>query len=274
MLLLNLALADPYFPGGQVPPPAGTLPPEISINLENNTLLRSSNISIPLIATPGGLSASTGVGMFDNVWYEDDWQEGNFTIPNLEPVSLASLESLRWNITSVNLASLSGNITLAGVPDGNHTLTVFAEAEGNVIDFPYADYFYIVGSSSVNFTVDSVTPTISFLSSEQNKTYDTRDVTLGFVLNKPASQIIYCLDNKGNVTVKADSSLTLDNLSNGEHNVTIYSVDEYGVVSAPSTVYFSVEPSPTLAIIVVASTAALVAVLSVGLLVCRKRRKH
>lgn len=60
------------------------------------------------------------------------------------------------------------------------------------------------------------------------------------------------------MTANSNSSLTLDNLSNGEHNVTIYAQDEYGIISAPSTVYFNVKVFPTVTVIAVASTIAIV----------------
>ena len=42
-------------------------------------------------------------------------------------------------------------------------------------------------------------PTISFLQSDQNRTFNTNNVTLSLNLNKPVSQITYNLDNEGNL---------------------------------------------------------------------------
>ena len=123
---------------------------------------------------------------------------------------------------------------------GNHTITVFASGAGNFVS-ENTFYVYDIGSSSsVNFTIDSLLPTISF-TTIQNKTYDTAKVVLDFSVNKPVSQILYSLDNQANVTNNSNVSLALDNLPNGEHNVTIYAKDQYGVISAPNTMYFSVK---------------------------------
>jgi hypothetical protein len=126
-----------------------------------------------------------------------------------------------------------------------------------------------VGSSSVNFTVDSVLPTISFKSA-QNKNYDTANVVLDFVVNKPVSKVFYSLDNQDNVTANGNGSLSLDNLSIGEHNVTMYAKDEYGIISAPNTMYFSVKVFPTVTVLAIAATVAILAI--VGLLVYHKRK--
>jgi hypothetical protein len=79
-------------------------------------------------------------------------------------------------------------------------------------------------------------------------------------------------------TTNKDTSLTLPNLSDGEHNVTIYAQDEFGVISAPSTVYFNVKVFP-FATIVAVSGAVIVVVIIAGLLVYfthvkRKRRPY
>jgi hypothetical protein len=263
MPLSNFAFAESIAYGGYASPPAGTPLPQISINLENNTLLRSSNVSLS-VAVNSGKDTNTLL----NVWYEDDWQESNFSVFEYAP----------WfdnGFFPVN--SYSGNITLAGIPDGEHTLKIVADASGIFFCGQYSYTFDVVGASSINFTVDTVVPTISFLPSNQNTTYASSNVTLGFVVNKPVSQVIYSLDNRGDQTVNSNSTLTLTDLPNGEHNVTIYSQDEYGVRSAPSTVYFNVnapmqKPFPIPIVATASGTATIVAV-CVGLLLYRRHRK-
>ena len=135
-------------------------------------------------------------------------------------------------------------------------------------------YVYeIVGSSSVNFTVDSVLPTIS-LASAQNKTYDSANVVINLTLNKPVSKIIYSLDNQGNLTSNSNVALVLDNLGNGEHIATVYAQDEYGLVSAPSTIYFTVKVSPTISILTVSTIAVIIAVAVSGLVFYLKKNKR
>ena len=68
-------------------------------------------------------------------------------------------------------------------------------------------------------------------------------------------------------------NVTLTGLTIGKHNVTVYAWDTAGNVGASETIIFTIaEPFP--AVPVAAASAASVAVLSVGLLVYFKKRKH
>ena len=137
------------------------------------------------------------------------------------------------------------NITLCGVSEGNHTLTVYAHEDGYYIDRKIFT-IYVNGDRNVttNFVVDPP-PTISF-STPQNQTYDTSNVTLGFMANKPISNINYSLDNHENVTANSDTAITINNVLNGKHNVTVYAQDAAGVSSVPGTFIFNVNtPVPS-----------------------------
>ncbi len=48
---VNLSLANPYFHGGQTPPPTGTEQPKIIVTLENNSIFLSNNITFKVTAT-------------------------------------------------------------------------------------------------------------------------------------------------------------------------------------------------------------------------------
>ena len=75
--LFNYATANPYFIGGQTPPPEGTEPPIISIvSPENNTVSASNSISVVFNVT--------GIYMLTAIYYEVDWQEGNISVYHLD----------------------------------------------------------------------------------------------------------------------------------------------------------------------------------------------
>jgi hypothetical protein len=76
------------------------------------------------------------------------------------------------------------------------------------------EFFYVNSSASINFIVDKVLPTVSFVPN-QNLTYHNSKVTLSYLLNKPA-EVIYSLDNEGNMTAAGDLNLVFNNLSYGE----------------------------------------------------------
>jgi hypothetical protein len=242
---------DQYVWGGSVSPPEDAAPPIITIFSPNSTVVTSDNVPLSFKA-----KISRGTSVLIDVWYQVAWQPNKTLVTHLN-----------------NTASITFfNDTLAGMSDGNYMVTVFANGAGGFVkEGPY--YVYeIVGSSSVNFTVDSILPTISF-STTQNSTFDTGKVVLDFAVNKPVSQIIYSLDNSRNVTANVNASLILNSLSNGEHNVTIYAVDEYGIISPPSMIYFNIKVFPTITALAFVLVVLVVIMVVAGLLVYHKKHQ-
>ena len=162
----------------------------------------------------------------------------------------------------------TGNATLTNLSQGAHTLTVWVRAEQFMLSYSWGVWAIF---KTVTFNIDFTPPHISILSPE-NKAYNTSDVPLDLTVNETASQITYSLDGQENVT--AAGNMTLTQLSNGAHNVTVYAADEAGNIGASETATFTVavtEPFPTVP--VAAASVAVVAVVGVVLLVYFKKRK-
>ena len=157
------------------------------------------------------------------------------------------------------LGVINCSLSLPPLISGEHNVIVYGRMAGDLGNT----------QASVNFTVDNILPTIYFVSA-QNNTYNSPNVMLNFVVNKPVSHIFYSLDNYWNATVNPNGSLALTKLSNGDHNVTIYAQDEYGLLSSPSVVYFSVKAFPTSTVTVVLGIVMAVLVVA-GLLVYYKK---
>ena len=118
----------------------------------------------------------------------------------------------------------------------------------------------------------SVPPEIS-VTSPKNKTYNDSIVPLTFAVDKPVSQMNYCLDSQGNVTVAGN--VTLTDLPNGAHNLTVYVKDTEGNIGTSENVAFTIaklEPFPTL--IVAVASGAVVAIIGAGLLFYLRRRSR
>ena len=131
--------------------------------------------------------------------------------------------------------------------------------------------FFISGSSSVNFAIDTVPPTVSVLSVE-NKIYNMSDVPLNFAVSEPASKISYVLDNQDNVTI--NGNITLTGLSAGLHNVTVYAWDIVGNVGVSETIFFTIaEPPELFPTTIVIAPVALLSVIGSGLVFYFKKRK-
>jgi len=89
-------------------------------------------------------------------------------------------------------------------------------------------------------------------------------------VGKPVNWMGYSLD--GQETVVVAGNTTIDGLTNGVHNVTVYAKDTFENMGASETFSFSVEvPFPiTLVVAPVASVAVVGAVLAIYF----KKRKH
>ena len=160
-----------------------------------------------------------------------------------------------------------GSAVLPELSEGSHNLTVWVRAQLNQI----TTYIpcWAAFSKTVTFTIDTVAPNVTVLSSENNL-YKTATVPLNFTVNEPYSSVMYCLDGQDNVTTSGNTTLT--ELPNGKHNITVYVTDEFGNTGVSEITYFSVEvPFPTTA---VATASVAIAVASIGLLVYFKKRKN
>jgi len=120
---------------------------------------------------------------------------------------------------------------------------------------------------------DTTPPTITILSPE-NKTYATNDVALNLTINEPISWIGCSLDNQDNVTISGN--ITMVELPQGVHMVTVYANDTAGNTGASENLHFSIEVdrdmtavlSPELIIAVIVTIA-----LGVSVLVYLARRR-
>jgi N-acetylneuraminic acid mutarotase len=151
-----------------------------------------------------------------------------------------------------------------------------------MFSFPYGPSLtpQAINEQYTPFGYGTVPPSIEFVSPGKQR-YNASSVSLVFTVNKPVVWLGYSLDGAPNVTVTGRTPLTnvtLADVANGVHNVTVYANDTYGNMGASQTIDFIVEvpevtePFPT-ALVATASIAS-AAVACVGLLVYFKKRKH
>jgi parallel beta-helix repeat protein len=127
-------------------------------------------------------------------------------------------------------ATIAGNTTLSGLPNGSHSIIVYAnDTAGNM------------GASSMTYFTIAKVPTITILS-PQNVTYATADVDLTFTIDETTSWIGYSLDGQVNVTITGNT--TLLGLSDDPHNVLVYANNTLGNMASSSIAYFSVDTTP------------------------------
>jgi len=147
---------------------------------------------------------------------------------------------------------------------------------GYTIEKGVSSFFPSTSASAVNeeytpFGYGSVPPAVAIISPE-NETYTSSNVSLTFIVNKPAVWMGFSLD--GQETVAVTSNATIAGLANGLHNVTVYANDTFGNTGASKTIPFTIDqPEPFPATLVVIGVAS-AAVIGIGLLVYFKKRKH
>jgi len=163
--------------------------------------------------------------------------------------------------------ALSLTLKPTGIPDGNHTITVYA-----VILRGQADGPAIVTnlSKSVNFTVDTTFPDVKILS-PQNKSYKSSKVPLDFTVNEPASNISYNLDGQKSLI---NENTTLAEMPNGNHSLTVFVTDQAGNTAVSDNVQFTVNVpnSPSTAFSITLMAIIAVVTLVAGLVIAKKTR--
>jgi len=262
--VVNLGKADPIINFDWVPPDTDTDPPLISILFPENKLMHNANnVSVNLNVTIGESKTASYVRIMD-IYYEADWQKNNISLYH---------NAGKYIPTDPHpVTEFSSTLNLTEIPEGKHYIAVYVVEWGAYIEEPVAHMFSINSSSSVNFTIDIGSPSLSVFS-PANKTYNISDVPLNFTVSEPCSQISYILDGLENVTVNGNT--TLAGLTNGNHNATVYATDEAGNIGVPNTVHFTVDaPEPLSTIIAVTTSGVTIAVVITSLFVYFKKHRH
>jgi len=288
-ILVNLAAANPYFYEQvpyQVPPPSNVKPPTVTIHTPvSDATYISSNATLTFnvnLVVPDLPELFYYYIYLSEVRYKASW------LANSTNVDLGAFGNIlrnpngsrTWDENS-HVYMISGyevspdfSINLTSIPDGNNSIEVFAVLRGSCktsFSPPQAMTIYygryeLIGSASVNFTTDSIA-----VLSPLNQTYSTADVPLLLRLYESAKQIEFSLDGQEKVTVAGNTTLT--GLSNGNHNLTVFTTDNNGNAAASAIIYFTVDaPFPTVPVVAV-SAASIAAVACAGLILTRRKRR-
>ena len=145
-----------------------------------------------------------------------------------------------------NVRSIVYSQNVSGLALGQHTLTISVAA----VTFFFGAYNGESGynnydvSTSVTSTFTVVAPPAVTNLSIENKTYNTPFLPLTFNLNETTSWLGYSLDNRANVTL--NGNVTLTDLTESNHSLVVYANDTFGNMGKSDTVSFNVTlPAPT-----------------------------
>ena len=144
-----------------------------------------------------------------------------------------------------------------------------AVAYGNVYVGSDDGYLHVFSSSQ---NPPLLPPEVTIVSPVK-QTYNASSVSFVFIVNDPVSWTGYSLD--GGETVTVSGNITLANLSNGLHNVTVYASDALGNVGMSETVSFTVRVhEPFMIALIVAVVAVVTAAVGTSLILYFRKRKR
>jgi N-acetylneuraminic acid mutarotase len=165
-------------------------------------------------------------------------------------------EWMAYSLDNQANVTIQGPIELVGIPQGDHSIVIYAnDSLGNM-----------GSSNTVYFSIDTIGPDITIIT-PKNQSYDSTNIQLSFITNENVTYLAYSLDCLEEVPILGN--VTLLALSEGAHRLTVYATDEMGNV-AEKTVYFSVALFPTIA--VVATVTLLTIVFAAGFLFFKRRK--
>lgn len=124
--------------------------------------------------------------------------------------------------------TIDGYSVIADLSVGSHGITVYVNNSFGVTS----------RSKTIHFAIDTVPPSVTILSPEENKTYTTNAVLLKFAVDEETSWSGYSLDEQQ--TVASSEDLNLTELSQGHHSLVVYAKDIAGNTGASETIYFNV----------------------------------
>ena len=202
----------PYLSGNFWANPSGTGFSQTCIDTDIDGIcdgiytLESQNIDyLPLAAPDTTKPIITILSPIQNDNYNTDSANLNYAVSELTISEWYSLDD-------GNNISLSGNTTLSNLPDGYHNITVYAnDSAGNV------------GSAIVNFTIDTIAPTVIIGTPQELNNYTTSTVALNVSADETIVSWQYSINGSTNTTFTPNT--TLPSLPDGNHNVTVFAND-------------------------------------------------
>ena len=207
LLIVNLGMADPF----PFPPPDL---PEVSIAVQS-VAYDEGSVSLTFTANI--------VSNFDNGLYSLDTNNRFYFFLDSRDDYVVFNPASNGSFYSYKIGRF--------LSDGQHAVWVRTAVSIN-------DLWYWTGISNVvSLTVDTTIPKVSILSPEP-KEYNVSEVPLLFTLSEPASEMVYCLDGEGNVTLT--NNATLAGLAVGRHSFVLYVTDAAGHVGKSEVRVFDV----------------------------------
>jgi N-acetylneuraminic acid mutarotase len=132
----------------------------------------------------------------------------------------------------LNITLTRNSYNIDNILDGPHSIRLFAnDTSGNM-----------GASQIVHFTIDNLAPTVTVLM-PLKQTYNTADVILTFVIDKPVTHLSYSINGQPEIPITGN--ITLPALSDGKHVIVVHAVDELGNSGSSEEIFFTISTFPT-----------------------------
>lgn len=184
---------DPYttiYLPSQIAPPNGTKPPIISITTPiKNTLIASNNLTLTFNLTLESPTTYYPI-ILQGLCYKTSWQSDNITI-DFGSNNKFYNKTLPFSISYTNLTDGAKSVTIytstmyefetgrenASKPNTPTSILIFKYL------YIYSNYYFIEGSSSVDFTIDTAPTTTPSVKSDSGLDYTTNILlyTIGII---------------------------------------------------------------------------------------------
>jgi hypothetical protein len=151
-VVVNVAWAsEAWYYGGEINPPADAFPPTITVNMPKGTFNTTDNI--PLNFSVYAVQYGSIVTFICEVGYRGDWMSNHAVYQDLKPQLQQG--NLFYDPSGYQSA-FSYASAIQGVPEGNHTITIYAtERSFKVRYFGLIDSFQITSTLTVSFSVST-----------------------------------------------------------------------------------------------------------------------
>ncbi|UCD96662.1 MAG: hypothetical protein JSV35_01010, partial [Candidatus Bathyarchaeota archaeon] len=163
------------------------------------------------------------------------------------PLIFTVTKPIHWSGYSLDggaNVTISSNISLVGLVDGPHSLTVYANDSAGHMGASEAVYFTVI---------DTISPIITLIT-PLNETYSTITIPLTYHTNEVLAWTAYSLDHGANVPITGNTTLT--GLGEGSHSIRIYGTDIAANTGESAETYFSFEIRHDVSIIEVYTSKA------------------
>lgn len=217
-----------------------------------------------------GAGATTGVAGPKRIYVMGGMLPGSFPGEGLNQNYAYDPSTNSWSSAApLPVASLKPVVAVVNdrfyVIGGGNGITAFAT------NWQYTPIGY--GTADPSYMLEHTPVEISILS-PANKTYNDSTISLVFTTNKPLTWASYSLDEKQNITITGNGTIT--DITNGLHGITLYANDTFGNIGSSQAINFTIaKPDLTVspATTVSAVSGVLAVVVVAGLIVYFKKLK-